>query len=130
MIIVAVKACCHCGVVIVFYVKYVTLESINDSVFCFSYIFNMAPVTFHAIYQVITLASAFCYYVVGLFLVLPDWEFFLQYYAGIVSLAGLISSGSWLSNFHPYQHISKGRWLPLSNHEVLFSQLSCGTRFA
>ena len=45
MIIVAMKVSCHCGVVNVFYVKCVNLESISDSVFCLSYIFNMAPVT-------------------------------------------------------------------------------------
>ena len=49
MITVAMKVSCHCGVIIVFYVKYVTLESINDSIFCLSYIFNMEPVTFQAI---------------------------------------------------------------------------------
>ena len=33
MIIVASKVSCHCGVVIMFDVKYMTLESIYDSVF-------------------------------------------------------------------------------------------------
>ena len=35
-----------------------TLESIYDSVLCLPYILCMAPVTFQAIYQVITLACA------------------------------------------------------------------------
>ena len=38
----ALKVSCHCGAVIVFNVKYVTLESINDSISCLYYIFNMA----------------------------------------------------------------------------------------
>ena len=50
MVTATVKVSCHCGVVIVFNVKYVTLESINDSIFCLFYIFDMAPVSFQAIY--------------------------------------------------------------------------------
>ena len=69
MITVAVKVSCHCGVVIVFDVKYVTLESINDSTFCLSYIFDTAPVTFQAICQIITLARALSYCVVGFIIV-------------------------------------------------------------
>ena len=38
MITVAVKMSSHCGITIVFDVKNVTLESINDSVFGLSYI--------------------------------------------------------------------------------------------
>ena len=34
----------HCGFVIVFDVKYVTLESVNDSVFGLTYILYVAPV--------------------------------------------------------------------------------------
>ena len=45
LIIVTVKMSCHCGFVIVFDVKYMTLESINDSVFGLTYILYMAPVT-------------------------------------------------------------------------------------
>ena len=44
MIIVAVKMSSHCGIAIVFDLKNVTLESINDSVFGFSYILYTAPV--------------------------------------------------------------------------------------
>ena len=40
MIIMAVKMSSHCGVAIVFDVKDMTLESINDSVFSLSYIPN------------------------------------------------------------------------------------------
>ena len=69
MVIVAVKISCHCGVIIVFDVKYMALESIQYSIFHFSYIFNMAPVSFQAIYQVITLTSAFSDCVVGFIIV-------------------------------------------------------------
>ena len=51
MVIVAIKVSCHCGFIIVFDVKYMTLESIYDSVFCLPYIFSVAPVAFQAIYQ-------------------------------------------------------------------------------
>ena len=80
MIIVAFKMSWHCGVVIVFNVKYVTLESIYDSVFCLPYIFGVGPVAFQAIYQVITLASAFDHFIVGfivyIFFIFPDLEIF------------------------------------------------------
>ena len=69
MVIVAVKMSCCCGVIIVFDVKYMTLESIYDSISCLSYIYNMASVAFQAIYQVITLASAFSNFVVGFIIV-------------------------------------------------------------
>ena len=46
LVTVAVKVSCKCVVVIVFNVKYVALESINDSISCLSYIFNIAPVAF------------------------------------------------------------------------------------
>ena len=65
MITVASKEFCHCGVIIVLDVKCMTLESIYDSVLCLSYIFGVAPVTFQAVYQVITLVSAFSHCVVG-----------------------------------------------------------------
>ena len=71
----AVKVSYYCGVVILFDVKYMTLESIYNSIFCLSYILRMAPITFQAIYQVITLASAFSDCVVGFiikFCILPD----------------------------------------------------------
>ena len=69
MVIVAIKVFCQCGVTIVFDVKNMTLESIHDSVFCLSYIFGVAPVAFQAIYQVITLASAFSDCTVGFIVV-------------------------------------------------------------
>ena len=65
MVIVAIKVSCQCGVIIVFYVKNMTLESIYDSVFCLPYIFGVATVAFQAIHQVITLASAFSDCIVG-----------------------------------------------------------------
>ena len=54
----AVKVPCHCGIVTVFDVKNMILVSINDSVFCLTYIFFMAPVAFQTMYKVVTLASA------------------------------------------------------------------------
>ena len=36
LIFVAVKVSCHCGIISVFYVTNMTLESFNDSVFCFT----------------------------------------------------------------------------------------------
>ena len=49
----------HCCIVIVFDVIKMTLESINVSIFCLSYIFDMATLTFQAIYKIIALAGAF-----------------------------------------------------------------------
>ena len=46
MIIVAMKMSSHCSFVIMFNVKYVTLESVNDSVFGLTYILYVAPVAF------------------------------------------------------------------------------------
>ena len=65
MIILAFKVSCHCGVVIVFAVKYMTLEAVYDSVFCLHYIVGVAPVAFQAIYQVITLAGVLSHCIVG-----------------------------------------------------------------
>ena len=70
MVIVALEMSCNCAIIIVFDVKYMTLESIYDSILCLSYMFNMAPVAFQAIYQVITLASAFGNCIVGFVVVL------------------------------------------------------------
>ena len=65
MINVAFKVSCHCSVVIVFNVKYVTLESVYDSILCLPYILCVAPVAFQAIYQVISLTSALSHCIVG-----------------------------------------------------------------
>ena len=46
LISVAMKMSGHCGIIIVFDVKNMTLESIYDSIFGLSYIFNVAPVAF------------------------------------------------------------------------------------
>ena len=50
VIFVASKVSGHCGVVIVFNVKYMTLESVYDSVLSLSYILCMAPVVLYATY--------------------------------------------------------------------------------
>ena len=50
MIFVASKVSGHCGVVIVFNVKCMTLESVYDSVLSLSYILCMAPIALNAIY--------------------------------------------------------------------------------
>ena len=65
LIIVTMKMSSHCGFVIVFHVKYVTLESINDSVFSLTYILYVAPVALQTIYKIATLACAFSDCVVG-----------------------------------------------------------------
>ena len=69
MIIVAMKMSRHSSFVIVFDVKYVTLESINDSVFGLAYILYMAPVVLQTIYEIVTLACAFSDGVVGFIIV-------------------------------------------------------------
>ena len=69
MIIVTMKMSSHCGFVIMFDVKYVTLESINDSVFGLTYILYVAPVALQTIYEIVTLACAFSYCVVGCIIV-------------------------------------------------------------
>ena len=50
MMFVASKVSDHCGVVIVFDVKDMTLESVYDSVLSLSYILCMAPVAFYTVY--------------------------------------------------------------------------------
>ena len=55
----------HCGFVIVFDVEYVTLESINDSVFGLTYILYVARVMLQTIYEIVTLACAFVDCIVG-----------------------------------------------------------------
>ena len=66
MILVASKVSSHCSVVIVFDVKYMTLESIYDSVSSLSYIFCLTPVAFYTIDQIIVLAGAILHRIVGL----------------------------------------------------------------
>ena len=58
LIIVAKKVPGHCCIVIVFDVINMTLESVNDSISCLSYIFDMATLVFQAIYQIVALAGA------------------------------------------------------------------------
>ena len=50
MVTMALKVSCHCGGVLMFNVKNITLESVSVSVSCLSYLFNVAPVAFQAIY--------------------------------------------------------------------------------
>ena len=69
MIIVTMKMSSHCGFVIMFDVKYVTLKSVNDSVFCLTYILYVAPVTLQTVYEIVTLACAFSYCIVGYIIV-------------------------------------------------------------
>ena len=52
------KVSCHCCVVIVFNVKYMTLESIYDSIFSLYYLFDLAPVALQTLYEIVTLTSA------------------------------------------------------------------------
>ena len=43
---VTVDVSCHCCVIIVFDVKNVTIESVSDSIFSLSYVFEVVPVAF------------------------------------------------------------------------------------
>ena len=65
LIIVAKKMSSHCCVVVVFDVINMTLESVNDSIPCLAYIFDMATFTFQAIYEIVALAGAFGDCIVG-----------------------------------------------------------------
>ena len=58
LIIVTEKVSSHCSVIIVFDVIDMTLKSINDSIFCLAYIFDVAPITFQSIYKIVALACA------------------------------------------------------------------------
>ena len=55
LIIVTMEMPSHCGFIIVFDVKDMTLESINDSIFCLTYIVNMAPSALQTIYKIVPL---------------------------------------------------------------------------
>ena len=60
-----------------------TFESVYDSIFSLSYIFNLAPVAFQTIYEVVTLTSAISKCILG-FVVTQvfnyiDWDIFPQY---------------------------------------------------
>ena len=57
-ITVASKVSCHCGIQVVFYVKQVTLEPICDSIFSLTYLFDVAPIAFNTVNQIVTLAGA------------------------------------------------------------------------
>ena len=83
LITVALEICSHCGIIVMFNVKYMTLESINDSIFCLTYILYVAPFALQTIYEIVTLACAFSYCVVGCiilrFVIFPDWESLVQH---------------------------------------------------
>ena len=59
LIIVAKEMPSHCCVIVMFDVIDMTLESVNDSIPCLSYIFDMAALAFQAIYEIVALAGAF-----------------------------------------------------------------------
>ena len=65
LIIVALKMSSYCSVIVMFDVKDMTLESINDSIFCLTYILNVALSAFQAIYEIVALACVFGNSVVG-----------------------------------------------------------------
>ena len=66
MIFVASKVSSQCSVVIVFNVKYMTLESVYNSVSSLSYLFCLAPVALYAIDLIIVLAGAILHCIVVL----------------------------------------------------------------
>ena len=65
LIMVAMEMSGHCSFIVMFNVKDMTLESVSDSVFCLTYILNVAPFTFQAINEIVALACAFGDSVVG-----------------------------------------------------------------
>ena len=57
LITVALEMSSHCGIIVMFNnVKYMVLESINDSIFCLAYILYVAPFALQTIYEIVTLA--------------------------------------------------------------------------
>ena len=83
LIIVTEKVSSHCSVIVMFDVIDMTLESVNDSIFCLAYIFDVAPVTFQAIYEIVALACALGNSFVGSIIfrlvVFPNWDSLVQY---------------------------------------------------
>ena len=82
LITVALKMSGHCSIFMVFNVKYMTLESINDPVFCLTYILYVAPFALHTVYEIVTLACAFGYCVIGWVL----YNLWMWYSLAVVSL--------------------------------------------
>ena len=66
---VVMKMSDQCSIIVMLNVKDMTLESINDSVFCLTYILNVAPFTFQTINEIVALACAFSDGVVGCIIV-------------------------------------------------------------
>ena len=97
----------HCGVIIMFDIKDMTLESINESIFCLTYILNMAPSALQTVYEIATLACAFSYSVVGsdlTLLCIDNQHLFLQHNAAIfIPLSG--GTTDHLGHLPPQIHI-------------------------
>ena len=134
LILVAVKASCRCCIVMVFNIKNVTLESIYNSIFSLSYIFDLALVAFQTINKIVTLTTAICNCIEG-FVTAQIFNFpwlgdFSTILTSVWSIASFHESGSRLGNPCHNQHVLKGRWLPIGYHEVLLSQFPGGTRSA
>ena len=72
----------HYGVGTLFYIKNITMESINDSTFCLSSIFGITPIAFQAINEILAVKCTIHHGIVfcGVVQVLmsPDWEIVLQ----------------------------------------------------
>ena len=66
---VAMEMSSHCSIIVMFDVKNMTLESVNDSIFCLAYILDVAPFTFQAIDEIVALACALSDSVVGCIIV-------------------------------------------------------------
>ena len=60
------KMSCHCCIIVMFDVNDMTLESVNDSVLCLTYIFNVGPFIFQAINVIVALACVLFGHVVFL----------------------------------------------------------------
>ena len=69
LITVTMKMSSHCSIVIVFDVKHVTLESINNPVFCLTYILYVALSALQTVHKIVSLACFFCYFIVGCIIV-------------------------------------------------------------
>ena len=74
LILVAIKVSCHCYTVITFNVKNVTLKSTYDSIFSFLHIFDLAPIAFQTIYEIVTLTSVISNCIAG-FVVIQVFNF-------------------------------------------------------
>ena len=90
------------------------MSSIHDFFASLSYIFDVAPITFQAINEIVTLTDTFLHGIVGLVIclkhfVVPDMEILLQYLEGIWSITTLAWGWVVCWDFSPYQCDSEGR---------------------